>query len=259
MITFKALHNQSPGYIVSSLIEERKLRTGLRTSGLRFPCPKYTPEDVWWSVRSTHLKTYSDRVPSTHLRRRMVTVCQVHTWRRMVECPKYTPQDVKWPCPKYTPKTTYGHCVPSTHLRRRMCPKYTPEDVWWSVPSTHLKTYYSDRVPSTHLRRRMVTVSQVHTWRRMATVFSRQLLRASETPYIQICHSSYDVRPSESGCRVQTIPCCSVTFTVPIASLLPGIDPGRPGPIRHLRNIQWASQIIRPWSWYKEELLWLRG
>ena len=47
LLTFKALHNQSPGYI-SSLIEECKLRPGLRTSGLSLCVP------------STHLKTYRD-------------------------------------------------------------------------------------------------------------------------------------------------------------------------------------------------------
>ena len=48
LLTFKALHDQSPGYI-SSLIEERKLRPGLRTSGLSLCVP------------STRLKTYGDR------------------------------------------------------------------------------------------------------------------------------------------------------------------------------------------------------
>ena len=48
LLTFKALHDQSPGYI-SSLIEERKLRPGLRTSGLSLRVP------------NTRLKTYGDR------------------------------------------------------------------------------------------------------------------------------------------------------------------------------------------------------
>ena len=48
LLTFKALHNQSPGYI-SSLIEDRKLRPGLRTSGQSLCVP------------STRLKTYGDR------------------------------------------------------------------------------------------------------------------------------------------------------------------------------------------------------
>ena len=48
LLTFKALHDRSPGYI-SSLIEERKLRPGLRTSGLNLRVP------------ITRLKTYGDR------------------------------------------------------------------------------------------------------------------------------------------------------------------------------------------------------
>ena len=44
----QGLHDRSPGYI-SSLIEERKLRPGLRTSGLSLRVP------------STRLKTYGDR------------------------------------------------------------------------------------------------------------------------------------------------------------------------------------------------------
>ena len=48
LLTFKALHDRSPGYI-SSLIEERKLRPGLRTSGLSLRVP------------ITRLKTYGDR------------------------------------------------------------------------------------------------------------------------------------------------------------------------------------------------------
>ena len=48
LLTFKALHDQSPGYL-SSLIEERKVRPGLRTSGLSLRVP------------NTRLKTYGDR------------------------------------------------------------------------------------------------------------------------------------------------------------------------------------------------------
>ena len=54
--TFKAIHGQTPGY-VSSLIERRHLRPGLRSSGLTLQMP------------ITHLRGYGDRAFSSIARR----------------------------------------------------------------------------------------------------------------------------------------------------------------------------------------------
>ena len=52
LLTFKALHNQSPSYI-SELISVRHLRPGLRSAGLSLQIP------------NTRLKTYGDRAFSS--------------------------------------------------------------------------------------------------------------------------------------------------------------------------------------------------
>ena len=97
LLTFKALHDQSPGYL-SSLIEERKLRPGLRTSVLTLRVP------------STRLKTYGDRA--------FFGRCS-----KTLELPSRHPSQDRWPWKylKQTLKYTFsGKCeINNDHLRSR--------------------------------------------------------------------------------------------------------------------------------------------